>query len=892
MPIILKRGTEANRAGLSLKTGEPIFTTDTCRLYIGSGSAPTGKEIEFGQLSASFVSASVISATTMSCDVFITENFSASFTSMSVEELTVLKPINATCSFSHTSSYLLGSISSASFAQTSATSSYLSSSGQNVALGDILSTDTSSGVWAGNQSVTGSGIFVQRSALAARSTLLSAGTTVNGNGSYNIAVAAGTLGAISPTLNGHFGTWQLQTYGGSTWSTSARMMIQTSGDHNEGSRPTDIIFQSTPSGSTTLQTRLKVNGSGVQVTGSLGVNGPITSSAINVQTLVVTTISSSVEYVSGSTIHGSLMTNTHQFTGSVLVSGSLTVNNRILGDFNNATTSVRTLFQTTTTNGNSVVGVIPNGTATLGAFNAYGSSNSDTSSLIQIGCNQSTGLATVGSAHSGTGTTLPLAFTIDGSEKMRVDTAGSVGIGTTAPETKLHVAATGGTIGTCLARFDGGDTWHNAIQIANSSSREWALMVNGSSRSPAGALSLFDKTAGADRLIVTAGGEVGIGTTSPNERFTVGGSGTFGMGFQHDSTTIAAIKPNTITGEVQHFATTNYFPTFYSNNVERIRIAANGNVGIGTTSPTSKLTVFGSDQLVFASSSNANAYYRSTGTTNDAAFGVDSTGGFFSVVNSAPLSFKTTNVERMRIAANGNVGINTASPSGILDVAKPSSGGRFQVVNEGADVYNVIASRNAADSAYLPMTIRSGPVVFAPGTGSITIDATSNLKYTNATIESYFGGDGTAALVGTTSNHGLSLYTANVARIMVSTSGGVRFNNYGAGTLVTDSSGNITATSDGRMKDVSGSFDRGLDAIINLSPKVYHWKEESGLNADDVNVGLIAQEVLPYIPEAIGYKDDKYTMSDRPIISALINAVKELKADNDQLRARIEALES
>lgn len=283
MPIILKRGTEANRAGLSLKTGEPIFTTDTCRLYIGSGSAPTGKEIEFGQLSASFVSASVISATTMSCDVFITENFSASFTSMSVEELTVLKPINATCSFSHTSSYLLGSISSASFAQTSATSSYLSSSGQNVALGDILSTDTSSGVWAGSQSVTGSGIFVQRSALSARSTLLSAGTTVNGNGSYNIAVAAGTLGAISPTLNGHFGSWQFQTYGGSTWSTSARMMIQASGDHNEGSRPTDIIFQSTPSGSTTLQTRLKVNGSGVQVTGSLGVNGPIklTSGSLN-----------------------------------------------------------------------------------------------------------------------------------------------------------------------------------------------------------------------------------------------------------------------------------------------------------------------------------------------------------------------------------------------------------------------------------------------------------------------------------------------------------------------------------------------------------------------------------------------------------------------------------
>ena len=93
------------------------------------------------------------------------------------------------------------------------------------------------------------------------------------------------------------------------------------------------------------------------------------------------------------------------------------------------------------------------------------------------------------------------------------------------------------------------------------------------------------------------------------------------------------------------------------------------------------------------------------------------------------------------------------------------------------------------------------------------------------------------------------------------------------------------------MKNISGSFDRGLDAIVNLSPKVYRWNEASGLNTADVNVGLIAQEVLPYIPEAVSEKDGRYTMSDRPIIAALVNAVKELKAENDDLRARVSALE-
>ena len=54
------------------------------------------------------------------------------------------------------------------------------------------------------------------------------------------------------------------------------------------------------------------------VTGSLTTTGTITS-----QTLVVQTITSSVSYLTGSTQHGSVIGNTHQFTGSVSVSGSV-----------------------------------------------------------------------------------------------------------------------------------------------------------------------------------------------------------------------------------------------------------------------------------------------------------------------------------------------------------------------------------------------------------------------------------------------------------------------------------------------------------------------------------------------------------------------------------------
>jgi ubiquinone biosynthesis protein UbiJ len=88
------------------------------------------------------------------------------------------------------------------------------------------------------------------------------------------------------------------------------------------------------------------------------------------------------------------------------------------------------------------------------------------------------------------------------------------------------------------------------------------------------------------------------------------------------------------------------------------------------------------------------------------------------------------------------------------------------------------------------------------------------------------------------------------------------------------------------------------------------------MNTEDVNVGFIAQDVLDAIPEAVGTmktsdteKDDAenpgkkikhtkreaaefLTLSDRPIIAALVNAVKELNAKNEELEARITKLET
>lgn len=63
-----------------------------------------------------------------------------------------------------------------------------------------------------------------------------------------------------------------------------------------------------------------------QFNGNQSISGSITSNGtITAQTLVVQTITSSVDFVTGSSVNGSLSSNTHQFTGSVLMSGSLTI---------------------------------------------------------------------------------------------------------------------------------------------------------------------------------------------------------------------------------------------------------------------------------------------------------------------------------------------------------------------------------------------------------------------------------------------------------------------------------------------------------------------------------------------------------------------------------------
>jgi hypothetical protein len=196
-----------------------------------------------------------------------------------------------------------------------------------------------------------------------------------------------------------------------------------------------------------------------------------------------------------------------------------------------------------------------------------------------------------------------------------------------------------------------------------------------------GNLALRDSNAGIERMTWTSAGNVGIGTTSPT---------MFGGGMEIQRATQATLRVSTTTGTlvggaefgyensvgayIQTVQANGQFSIYTGNaSVLAMRITNAGNVGIGTTTPDTKLqvTATGSTGLSIRTDTSGDAFMRLyRDSTIYAHWYADRTNSkvTFGSVESVPLTFDTAATERMRITSAGNVGIGTSAPSSALDV--------------------------------------------------------------------------------------------------------------------------------------------------------------------------------------------------------------------------------
>jgi hypothetical protein len=303
-----------------------------------------------------------------------------------------------------------------------------------------------------------------------------------------------------------------------------------------------------------------------------------------------------------------------------------------------------------------------------------------------------------------------IRFSVDGSEAMRINSSGNVGIGTSSPQAELHVHD---PVGHAKIRLSGTASDADTFEI-----------YQGITGVTNGGLTIHDVEASADRLVINSSGQVGIGTSSPSEKLHVQGDGadilltdsgggqTAKLGSTGSNNGLLELNNSSHTSKV--FLNTS--GDSYFNG---------GNVGIGTSSPDTLLHV------------NGQAKFENNVTLNENTPALVIPNGDFRIF--------TGGAEKVRIDSSGNVGIGTSSPSRRLHVK--NTGDSFVATFEGATNSYTSWVNTSGTAGY----IGSANGLGSGGVGDLAVRSEASLIFlTNAGSERMRIDSSGNLLVGTT----------------------------------------------------------------------------------------------------------------------------------------------
>ena len=470
------------------------------------------------------------------------------------------------------------------------------------------------------------------------------------------------------------------------------------------------------------------------------------------------------------------------------------------------------------------------------------------------------------------------------SESMRIDSSGKVGVSNTNPSAFNSLGATAQiVIGTSsnfvsnLTTFSGA-SGYGSIAFADSDSSSSSSQYSGLIQYYHADDSMTLYTSAQPRMRIDSSGQIktqnrnfakesNYGYSSSYKALVLGSTGT---NTSTNSTTVSINydpSGNAYSGfsgdgrevlfrrGVQFVTPNSADDSMYLYNL----VLKDGQVGIGTASPSEKLTIDGTASGAYVRISNAGSgdissgYMIYNGSNLDYFVYTNPTFGNTTLLTREALAIRAGGSERMRITSAGAVGIGTTSPSAPLQVHGQQ---KWYTTNaDGNELRGFFNPGGAADDAELYLYKADGATqgVAWRGEGDsyIRVDSTS-LQLINF----YYG-------------------TVDVGQI-----------------VTTGSAVLYQSNSDYRLKENVVEMTGALDRVSQLKPSRFNFISHPDNTVD----GFLAHELQQIVPQAVtGEKDatkedgtPKYQGVDHSqIVPLLVGAIQELKAEIETLKAQI-----